>query len=192
MSYFENREKAADYLNSVINDKTVGFGDSLTLLEMDLYNLLRKHNGVHDPAHLGEGETFEQVAKKCFDTEIFITSLNAISETGELINIDGTGNRVAASLFGHEKVYFVAGVNKIEPTLERAIWRARNIAAPLNAKRLQRGTPCSIKGDKCYNCSHPLRICNSLVVYWKAMSSMEDHTKCAKMEVVLIEENLGL
>lgn len=192
VSCFENKEAAAAYLNAEIDRKTVGFGDSATLLAMGLYDLLKSHNAVHDPAHCCEGKTFNDVARECFGTDVFITSVNAVSETGELVNIDGTGNRAAASLFGHEKVYFVVGTNKIEPTLERAIWRARNIAAPLNAKRLQKGTPCSIKGDRCYNCSHPGRICNSLVVYWNAMNSMEDSMKCTQMEVVLIRESLGL
>lgn len=192
MSYFENKEAAAAYLDREIDRVTVGLGDSATLLDMGLYDLLKSHNTVYDPAHAGEGRTFSQEAMRCFDTEVFLTSVNAVSETGELVNIDGTGNRVAASLFGHKRVYFVAGVNKIEPTLEKAIWRARNIAAPLNAKRLQKGTPCSVKGDRCYNCSHPGRICNSLVIYWNAMNSMEDSMKCTRTEVVLIGESLGL
>ena len=191
-SYFDGKDEAAAYLNGEIDGRTVGLGDSATLLSMGLYGLLKKHNTVYDPAHPEEGKSFNDAAMDCLGTEVFVTSANAVSETGELVNIDGTGNRVAASLFGHERFYFVVGVNKIEPTLEKAIWRARNIAAPQNAKRLQKGTPCSIKGDKCYNCSHPGRICNSLVVYWNAMNSMEDSTKCAHVEVVLIGESLGL
>ena len=192
MSYFDNGGSAAAYLNSEIDNQIVGFGDSETLLDMRLYDLLKTHNIVYDPAHPVTGMTFNDMAMKCFGTDVFVTSVNAVAETGELVNIDGTGNRVAASLFSHNRVYFVIGVNKIEPTLEQAIWRARNIAAPLNAKRLQKGTPCSIKGDRCYNCSHPGRICNSLVVYWNAMNSAEDSMKCTYMEVVLVGENLGL
>ena len=192
VSYFENSGAASKYLNAEIDKRTVGLGDSATLLTMGLYELLKSHNEVYDPAHLEGDETFNDAAKKCFNTDIYLTSVNAISETGELVNIDGTGNRVSCSLYGHEKVYFVVGVNKIEPTLEKAILRARNIAAPLNAKRLKKGTPCSINGDKCYNCSHPGRICNSLVIHLNAMNSMEDSMKCAKMEVVLINESMGL
>ncbi len=74
--------------------------------------------------------SFNNIAKKCLTTEIYLTSVNALSQTGELVNIDGTGNRVAGALFGHEKVFFVIGTNKLVLTLEDAIWRARNIAAP--------------------------------------------------------------
>jgi hypothetical protein len=192
MYYFGNRDEATGYLNGEVDNTIVGLGDSATLLEMSLYDSLKTHNIVYDPAHPVAGMTFSEMAMKCFGTNVFITSVNAIAETGELVNIDGTGNRVAASLVSHERVYFVLGVNKIEPTLEKAIWRARNIAAPLNAKRLQKGTPCSIKGDRCYNCAHPGRICNCLVVYWNAMNSAKDSMKCAYMEVVLIGEKLGL
>jgi hypothetical protein len=110
------------------------------------------------------------IAQKCLTTQAYLTSVNAASETGELVNIDGTGNRIAASLFGHEKVCFVFGVNKIEPTLEKAIWRARNIAAPKNAKRFGLKTPCAVKGDCCYDCSSPDRICNVLSIYQKKMN----------------------
>jgi len=108
-----------------------------------------------------------------------------MAETGELVNIDGTGNRVAASLFGHQKVYFVIGTNKIEPTLEKAVWRARNVAAPINAKRFNADTPCAKKGDRCYDCSSPERICNALVIYLKKMNDIED------VEIILIDEELG-
>ena len=74
--------------------------------------------------------------------EVYISSLNGVSENGELINIDGGGNRVASTLYGHKKVYFIIGENKIAPDYDAALWRARNIAAPLNAKRLEKRTPC--------------------------------------------------
>ena len=70
------------------------------------------------------------------------------AETGEIINIDGTGNRVASGLYGHEKVYFIVGRNKLAPDYDAALWRARNIAGPKNAQRLQKKTPCAVKGDK--------------------------------------------
>lgn len=87
---------------------------------------------------------------------VYISSANGVAETGELVNIDGTGNRVAATLYGPEKVYFIVGLNKLAPTLEAAIWRARNIASPLNAKRLNRKTPCALSEVmKCYDCQCP-------------------------------------
>jgi len=184
VSYFENSEDAAVYLSSAIKNKSVGFGDSATLLSMELFKRLSCHNKVFDPQHCEVGTTFIDTAKECLTTEIYITSINALSETGELVNIDGTGNRVAGSLFGHEKVYFVAGTNKIVPTLEDAIWRARNIAAPKNAQRLQKRTPCAKKGDHCYDCSSPDRICNGLLIHYRKMNNID-------MEIVLINEPLG-
>ena len=111
-------------------------------------------------------------------------SVNGLAETGELINIDGSGNRVASTLYGHEKVYLVIGRNKLAPTYDEALWRARNIAAPKNAQRMGRKTPCAVKGDRCYDCKSPDRICRGLVVLWEAMMGME-------MEVVLVDEDLG-
>ena len=107
-----------------------------------------------------------------------------MDEEGVLLNIDGTGNRVAATLYGHKKVYFVVGRNKIAPTYDEALWRARNIAAPKNAQRLQRKTPCAVKGDKCYDCRSSTRICRGLVVLWGPMLGME-------AEVVLVDQDLG-
>lgn len=83
-------------------------------------------------------------------------------ETGEMVNIDGMGNRVAGSVFGHEKVYFAVSVNKLEPTLTEAVYRARNTAGPKNARRYKLNTPCAVKGDRCYDCKSSDRICNTM------------------------------
>jgi len=184
-TYFEKAEDAAEYLNESIDGKYVGFGDSATLLRMQLFRRLSSHNRVVDPQHCVSGKTFIETARECLTTDVFITSVNAISETGELVNIDGTGNRVAGSLFGHEKVYFVAGTNKLVPSLEDAVWRARNIAAPRNAMRLKLRTPCAKKGDRCYDCSSSDRICNGIIIHYKKMLNID-------MEIILINEELGL
>ena len=115
---------------------------------------------------------------------MYITSVNGMAETGELINIDGNGNRVASSLYGHKKVWFIVGRNKLAPTYEEALWRARNIAAPKNAQRLGWKTPCAVHGDRCYDCKSPDRLCRCLTVLWGAVDNME-------MEVVLIDQDLG-
>ena len=185
VSLFDTGAEAAAYLDAAIDGRTVGFGDSETMLSMGLYEKLAAHNEVHDPMHRPEGQTFRQVARKTLLTDVFLTSLNAMSETGELINIDGTGNRVAGSLFGHEKVYFVVSLKKLCPTLDDAIYRARNVAAPLNAARHGFSNPCAIKGDRCYDCSAKDRICNALVVHYRRMRGI-------RMEVVLIREPVGL
>jgi hypothetical protein len=185
VSYFDDKEGAADYLDGSIDGKTVGFGDSCTLLALGIYEKLCRHNETYSPMHVTGGKSFFDVAALCLNTQVFLTSVNAVAETGELVNIDGAGNRVAGSLFGHEKVYFVIGRNKIEPTLEKAIWRARNIAAPQNAKRHGFKTPCAVKGDRCYECASPQRICNAMIIHYKKMRHID-------MEVVLIGEDLGL
>ena len=153
-------------------------------MKLRLYEKLSKHNKVSDPMHPLEGQGFYSTARQCLTTEIFLTSVNGIAETGEMVNIDGTGNRVAGSLYGHRKVYFVVGRNKIAPTLEETADRARNIAAPMNAARHKYKTPCAIHEDHCYDCNSPDRICNAQVIYWRKMSHMD-------MEVVLINEDLG-
>lgn len=184
VSHFATGEEAALYLDGKIDGRLVGFGDSETMISMGLYERLASHNDVYDPKHPRDGMDFYATARRCLTTDIFLTSVNGLAETGEMVNIDGTGNRVAGSLFGHEKVYFVVGANKIAPTLEEAAWRARNVAAPLNAERHGYKTPCAIGKDHCYDCKSPQRICNAQTIYWRKMN----HTS---MEVVLIDEHLG-
>ncbi len=185
VSYFEGEEEAAEHIDQAVTGKTVGFGDSMSLWDMGLYERLAARNEVFDPQHCPAGLGFLDIARRCLTTEIFLTSVNAAAETGELVNVDGTGNRVAGSLFGHEKVYFVVGTNKLVPTLEDAVWRARNVAAPKNAKRLGLQTPCAVRGDRCYDCSSPQRICNSMVIHLKKMNDIA-------MEIVLVNQSLGL
>lgn len=183
-NYFETKEDAAKYLNENIDNTTVGFGGSMTLSEMGILKMLESHNEVVNHWAVPEGMTVEQVLKKAMNTKVYLTSANGASENGELVNIDGTGNRVAGTLYGHEKVYFVVGINKFEENLEKAIYRARNIASPLNAKRLGKKTPCAVKGDKCYDCNSPERICRGIVIHCRKMSSCE-------IEVVIIGEKIG-
>lgn len=184
VTFFEKSKEALEYIVEKVQGVKVGFGDSLTLTQLNLAEHLSKYNQVIDPSKFS-GDEFFQVAKETILTDVYITSVNGVAETGELVNIDDAGNRIAGSLFGHKKVFFIFGTNKIEPNLEKAIWRARNIAAPQNAKRLGLKTPCAIKGDRCYNCSSPERICNSLNIYLKKMDGVES-------EIIIIDEDLGL
>ena len=178
---FPTARQAADYLDSVIDQTSVAFGGSVTLDQMGLYDRLAAHNNV-----IWHWKTEDKLAARyqAMTTDMYITSVNGLAETGELINIDGIGNRVAATLFGHKKVWFVVGRNKLAPTYDEALWRARNIAGPKNAQKLHKKTPCAIKADRCYDCKSPDRICRGLAVLWEAVTSME-------MEVVLIDEELG-
>lgn len=184
VTVFETKEKATEYINSQIVGKVVGFGGSVTLHEMNLFEALKTHNTVYWHDKKPENMTVAETRKAATKAEIYISSVNGISEMGEIINIDNTGNRVAAISFGPDKVYLVVGENKVAPDYESALYRARNIASPLNAKRLNRKTPCAEKGDKCYDCKSPERICRNLSVLW-------DKPTGAEYEVILIKENLG-
>ena len=180
--YFDTAAQAADYLAGSISGKTVGIGGSMTLLDMGIYERLQENNDVSWHWKTPGPETLAKAAA----AQVYLTSVNGIAETGEIINIDGTGNRVAATLYDREKVYLVAGVNKVAPTYEEALWRARNIAAPLNARRLSRKTPCALKEEmKCYDCKSPERICNGLTVLWRKLGGVKE------CELVLIGQELG-
>lgn len=180
--YFETGKEAAEYLNSQLDGKTIGMGGSMTLKNLCLYGRLSTHNQVF--WHWEEAG--EETIRRASQAQVYLTSVNAIAETGELINIDGTGNRISAASSAKEKVYFIAGVNKIAENYESALWRARNIAAPRNARRLGRQTPCALKDEmKCYNCKSPERICRGLSVLWRPLNGVKE------TEVILIGENLG-
>ena len=183
VSVFETKEEARDYLNRIIDGVTVGIGGSMTVHEMGLIDVLRTHNTLYCTATCDDRE---KMLREAMTTDVYILSANGIAEdTGEILNIDGTGNRVSSSLFRHKKVYFVVGKNKISPNFHTALRRIRNEVSPKNAKRLNKNTPCALKGDRCYDCASAERICNALVVFYKRVKSQE-------MEVVLINEELGM
>ena len=184
VSVFDTKEQAADYLCGEIKDTTVGFGGSITLRDMGLYDRLQETNKVAWHMYPVEGQNKDELRMLARNTDVYLTSANGLAETGEIINIDGAGNRVSESIFGHKKVYFVIGKNKLSEDYDKALWRARNIAGPKNAQRLGRKTPCAAKGDRCYNCSSPDRICKVLSVFWGAPMG-------ADCKVVLIKEDLG-
>lgn len=184
VSAFETAADAAEYMAEKIKNTTVGIGGSMTARQMGLYEKLSENNDVYWHWQLKEGQSPQQAYDGARNAAVYISSVNGISETGEIINIDGSGNRVAETIYGHEKVYLLVGRNKIAPNFEKAMWRARNIAAPLNAKRLGTATPCAAKGDKCYDCDSPGRICKAFLVF----SCKPNMTNC---EVILINEELG-
>lgn len=184
VSCFANAGEAAEYLDGQIDGKTVGFGGSMTLEQMGLYEKLVSHNDVSWHQRMPQGQTDKEVRLAENAAQIYVSSVNGLAETGEIINIDGNCNRVASIFYGHEKVYLVVGENKIAKDYDSALWRARNIASPLNAKRLGVKTPCAKKADRCYDCKSPQRICRGLsVLLSKPMSG--------DFEVILIHENLG-
>lgn len=178
-SCFATAKEAADYLDAQIDGATVGIGGSMTIQAMGLSERLSKHNEV--TWHWEGGEL-----RRAMLADVYLTSVNGLAETGEIVNIDGNCNRVAASMFGPKRVYYVVGINKIAPDFEKALWRARNVAAPKNAQRLGKKTPCAVKADRCYDCKSPERICRGLSVLWRKPTGFE------QAEVVLIEEELGM
>ena len=184
VSTFKSKEDANEYLCNEIRDTTVGICGTMTVVEMGLYEKLGALNDVHWHWIVPTGETADDVRGRIRTSKVFLTSVNGIAETGEIVNIDGRCDRVSNMFDGHKKVYFLVGSNKIAPDYDKALWRARNVASPLNAKRLGRKTPCAIKADKCYDCNSPERICRGLTVLWRAPNGGE-------YEVVLIDEKLG-
>ena len=184
VSVFATAKEAADYLDQQIDGVSVSFGGSLTLSEMKLPERLAAHNGLCLPSQMYEGVPCEVDQSKAMSADVFLSSVNAIAKTGEMVNIDGIGNRVASMMYGHKKVYLAVGRNKLAENLEGAVWRARNIAAPKNAARLHMKTPCAVTGH-CHDCSSPERICCGMNVLLHKMFRMET-------EIVLIDEELGL
>ncbi|MEG2000189.1 MAG: lactate utilization protein [Evtepia sp.] len=176
--YFKTGTEATAYLNRKLDATEIGIGGSKTVEELGLYTTLATHNQVY--WHHAGGEITD-----ANHAPVYISSLNALAETGELINIDGSGNRVAATVYGAKRVYFVVGINKLTPDYDSALFRARNIAAPKNAQRLGVKTPCAAKGDHCYDCKSPDRICRALLVLWGKPKSAEE------TEVIVIGEELG-
>jgi len=183
VSCFETAKEAAEYLNKVIDKTEVSFGGSITLKDMGLFESLSTHNGVYSHWNVPEGCNADEIREKAMKTEVYLSSVNGIAETGEIVNIDGTGNRVASTIFGHKRLYYVVGKNKIAEDFEKALWRARNIASPRNAQRLKAATPCAVDG-KCHDCRSPQKICRACVVFWAP-------TKGTDTEIVLINEDLG-
>ena len=176
VSTFATAAQATDYLDTVIDGLSVGIGGSMTVEQMGLYDRLQSHNTVH--WHWKGGDVAQAAT-----AEVYLSSVNGLAESGEIINIDGIGNRVASIFYGHKKVYLIVGKNKIAPDFASALDRARNIAAPLNAKRLNMATPC-VKGGRCFDCRSPQRICKELAVLWGCPMKSD-------IEILLIDENLG-
>ena len=177
---FATGAEAADYIGRSLRGKTVGIGGSMSVRALNIYDHIRDGNTVY--WHMVEPG--DETMVKASSAQVYITSANAISEEGYIINIDGRGNRVAGTLMRKEKVYLVAGRNKFCGPFQEALDRARNQAAPPNARRLECRTPCVMDG-RCHDCSSPDRICNALVVLWRKPFW------CESMEILAVDEELG-
>ena len=180
-AYFETGEEAASYIKEMVKGKAVALGGSVTLQEIKLNEALDGECALTWHWLEPGAETL----KKAKQAEVYICSANGVSETGEIVNIDGTGNRVSMTIYGPQKVYYLVGRNKISPDMHSALMRAKNVAAPKNALRLNRKTPCAANGgDRCYDCDSPERICRATVIQDRPCNGVE-------AEVVFINEDLG-
>ena len=184
--FFQSSDEAFTFImDTVSGHETFGFGGSDTTHTLNLPDALeKKGKTVYD--HNKEGLSPEQnvdFRKKQFSSDCFFCSANAISATGEIVNVDGVGNRTNAMSFGPKKVIIVAGMNKVAHDLESALKRIREVAGPMRAKSLGMDTPCAKTGI-CEDCNAPMRICRiTTILHRKPM--MTD------VSVVLINEELG-
>lgn len=184
--YAKNRDEVIELIKDIVKEGSkVAVGGSETLSELGILEHLR--SGRYDFLdRYKEGLTREEVTnifKQSFLADAYLSSCNAITENGELYNVDGNGNRVAAMLYGPDKVIVICGINKIVKDVDEAIKRNREISAPMNAKRLNKKTPCT-KVGYCMNCNSPERICNEYTLIKKQRSS-------ERMYVIFLNENLG-
>ena len=184
--FLRGREQITPLLASLIpQGASVGCGDSVTLEQLGVFDFLRKGGyRFHDKFRPGlTREEKRELYLANFTTDTFVTGTNAITTGGLLVNIDGNGSRVAPMLYGPRQVIVIAGTNKLTEGLDEAVARARNTAAPLDAKHLGKDTPC-VKLGKCADCRSPQRICNDFVVI--AGQFTENRIK-----VLLLDEPLG-
>jgi len=186
--YVKTKEEAREKILSLIPmGSKVGFGGSVSLNQIGVKDALRTGN-YHlidrDKPGLTE-EEINELRKESLLADVFLTSTNALTIDGKLVNIDGVGNRVAALVFGPSKVIIVAGINKIVPDLEAAMWRIKNYAAPMNARRLERLLPCAQTG-KCVDCRAPTRFCNAVVTI------EHQYQNDNRIIVIIVGEELGL
>ncbi|HBA59390.1 MAG TPA: lactate utilization protein C [Elusimicrobia bacterium] len=176
---------AAAYLQKLVGPgKKAGFGGSMTLAELKLADGIKAAGGeviTHTPGM--DRDTKIKTWLKAQAADFYFASPQAITMKGELVLLDGNGNRVAACIYGPGKVFLVAGVNKLVGDMDQALWRMKNVSALANNIRLNKDNPC-VKTGKCMDCSSPNRICNALVVLYKKPHSTD-------VEVVLVNEELG-
>ncbi|MBW2146363.1 MAG: lactate utilization protein [Deltaproteobacteria bacterium] len=168
--YFPNKEAAVnEVLHRIPEGATVGAGGSVTLRQLELLDILRQRgHTVFDHWKEGYGDPRSPSRRAQLTADIFLTSTNAVTLDGKLLNTDGTGNRVASMFFGPPTVIVVAGVNKIVADLDEAFQRMKNVAAPMNGMRLsdKRKYACSATGE-CIECDDPGRMCKITVIIEK-------------------------
>ena len=184
--YCENKEEALKKALELIPEgASVGWGGAMSAQQIGLMDAVKRGNYTAIDRDLGKTpEQRLELERKCHFADVFLTGANAISMDGEMVNIDGHGNRVSAIICGPEKILVIAGMNKVVDTLEDAVSRARTVAAPANQQRFQLQTPCTVTGT-CADCKSPECICNHIVI--------TRHCRPAgRIQFILVGEELGL
>ena len=185
--YVDNAKEALDKVMPLIpKEAKVGIGGSVTVREVGLVEAIEKQGNTIFMDWGKPLELKEKLKKRrdALTSDVYLTSSNAITLQGQLVNIDGTGNRVSAMIFGPKKVIIIAGANKLVDTLDEAFARIRNIAGPLNGKRLNLKTPCAMSGKCTIDCDSPDRMCKVKVI-------LEKKPSLSDITIVLVGENLG-
>lgn len=175
----------AKALELIPEGATVGWGGVMSAHEIGLVKALNEGNyNAIDRDKCATPEEKLQAAKDSMFADVFLTSANALSLDGEMVNIDGAGNRVAAIVYGPKEVLVIAGMNKVVDTLEDAVTRARTVAAPLNQQRFMLNNPCSVTGT-CADCKSESCICNQILI--------TRHCRpVGRIKFILVGEELGL
>lgn len=184
--YCDTKEEAlAKALELIPEGSTVGWGGAMSAQQIGLMSALNSGNyNTIDRDRCTTAEAKAQAAKDCMFADVLLTGANALSMDGQMVNIDGMGNRVAAIIYGPGSVLVIAGMNKVMDTLEAAINRARTVAAPMNKQRFDSVTPCGVTGT-CADCKAEACICNHIVV--------TRHCRPAgRIKFILVGEALGL
>ena len=184
--YCANKEEALEKALELIPEgASVGWGGTLTCQQIGLLDAVRKGNyKAIDRDACATPEEREQAAKDCLFSDVFLVSANGLSMDGQMVSIDGTGNRIAAIIYGPKTVLVVAGMNKVEDTLEDAIRRARTVAAPMNQQRFGLPNPCTATGT-CANCKSETSICNQILI-------TRNCRPVGRIKFILVGENLGM
>ena len=183
--YCPTAAEAVQQVSSLIADgSSVTWGGSMTIRDIGIPQALRDRGTLEvlDRDLVTDRDEVVRIYERAFTADVYLSSANAISEDGVIVNIDGNGNRVAAITWGPKQVIFIIGLNKVAQTVEAALQRARSTAAPVNAARFDIQTPCQLDGV-CHNCNSPESICNH--VHFLRNSPRGRHT------VVLVGESLG-
>ncbi len=184
--YCATVSEAKAKVNELIPDgSSVTWGGTMTVRDMEIPQMLRERGtlDVWDRDLVETAEEKQEMYLRAFRADYYLSSANAISEDGVIVNIDGNGNRVAAITWGPQHVIFVVGMNKVTQDPEAALKRARSTASPINAARFDIQTPCQLDGQ-CHNCNSPQSICNYI-------HFLRNSSKPGRIIVILVGENLG-